>query len=50
MLLDAPYTTIAKKIGKENAQLVASSVQEALALIKERVDFYFFRQVQTKEG
>src|SRR5262245_61713081 len=39
-LLDTPYSTISKKFSKETARLVASSVKEAFALIRENIDRY----------
>jgi len=39
-LLDTPYTTIIKNFGKENAQLVARAVIEAIDLIKSNVADY----------
>ena len=39
-LLDTPYTTIIKKFGKENAQLVAKATAEAIDLIKTNIDQY----------
>src|SRR5438477_12713691 len=39
-LLDTPYTTIIKNFGKENAQLVAQSAQEAIELIRSNISEY----------
>src|SRR6185436_578634 len=39
-LLDVPYSTIEKNFSKEKAKLVADSVKEAVALIKEHVGKY----------
>lgn len=39
-LLDNPYTTIIKNFGKENAQLVAQSVKEAIGLVKSNIAEY----------
>src|SRR6185503_15617167 len=39
-LLDVPHSTIEKNFSKENAKLVADSVKEAVALIKEHVGKY----------
>lgn len=39
-LLDTPYTTIAQNFSKEKAKLVAQSVKEAIALIRENIQTY----------
>jgi glycine/D-amino acid oxidase-like deaminating enzyme/nitrite reductase/ring-hydroxylating ferredoxin subunit len=39
-LLDNPYTSIIKDFGKENAQLVARSTKEAIALVKSNITEY----------
>jgi glycine/D-amino acid oxidase-like deaminating enzyme len=39
-LLDVPYSTIEKKFSKEKAKLVADSVKEAVATIKQNVRKY----------
>jgi glycine/D-amino acid oxidase-like deaminating enzyme/nitrite reductase/ring-hydroxylating ferredoxin subunit len=39
-LLDTPYTTIAGNFGKENAELVAQAVREALNTIKANIERY----------
>ena len=36
-LLDTPYSVIAQKFGRENAQLVAGAAKEALQLIKNNI-------------
>jgi len=39
-LLDNPYSTIIKDFGKENAQLVAQSCRESIALVKSHIAEY----------
>jgi glycine/D-amino acid oxidase-like deaminating enzyme len=39
-LLDTPYSTIIKKFGKENAQLVAQAAREAIELVKSNIKEY----------
>jgi hypothetical protein len=39
-LLDTPYNTIIKNIGKANARLVSQAVREAIELIKNNIEEY----------
>jgi glycine/D-amino acid oxidase-like deaminating enzyme/nitrite reductase/ring-hydroxylating ferredoxin subunit len=39
-VLDTPYNTVIKGFGKDNAQLLAQSTKQAIALIKRNIDHY----------